>query len=126
MIKHEAKFSIRFRHWLKANPIKFSCTFEMKDTCGKQSLNFKEVKQEQLDYGEAIKSTHPTMIRNVGGQGEPDYTYHYNCPAFVVINYPKGFVLIDVTTFAMERDRSKRKSLTWLQARAISTIEVMY
>ena len=127
MNKKEAKFSIKFRHWLRAYPIRMSCTFEIKDTRGKKSFPFKEFKKEQMDWGLAIKSKKGILMRQVGGGGEPDYTYHYQEPAFVVINYPDGFVLIDIMTFKMERDRNTRvKSLTWIRALAIATIEVHY
>lgn len=126
MIKKESKFSLKFRHWLRANPIEFSCTFEIKDTRGADSFPFKEFKEAQGDWGMAIRSKRGTLMRQVGGQGEPDYTYHYNEPSFIVINYPLGFVLINVQTFIFEKERSKRKSLTWSQALSIATIEVIY
>lgn len=123
----EAKFAIKFRHWLRANPVRISCTFEIKDTRGRKSLPFDELKEEQIDWAMAIKSNRGVLMRNQGGHGEPDYTYHYNQPSFVVINYPDlGFVVIEIETFVMERDRSKKKSLTWERALAIATIEEHY
>ena len=128
MKKKEAKFSIKFRHWLKANieRTRISCTFEIKDTRGAKSLRFSELKEEQINWALAIKSKKGVLMRQQGGGGEPDYTYHYNQPAFVVINYPDGFVIIDIEVFVLERDRSKRKSLTWDRACAIAVIEEHY
>ncbi len=123
-MNHEAKSSILFRHWLKAHPF-MTCTFEMKDTHGKDSLPFSEVKQEQLDYGMAIKSKKGVLLRmQAVAEGMPDYAYFRNAPAFVVIKYPKSFEIIDVETFALERDRSKKKSLTKERAEAISTLSI--
>jgi len=128
MIKKEAKFAILFRHWLKANPIRISCTLEIKDTRGRKSLPFCELKEDQINWGMAIKSKKGVLMRNQGGHGEPDYTYHFNEPAFVVINYTGlGFVIIDIETFVMERDRNtKVKSLTWQRACDIAIIEEHY
>jgi hypothetical protein len=41
-------------------------------------------------------------------------------PAYVVIRYPKGFVLISIDTFVLESQRSKRRSLTWQRAQDIA------
>jgi hypothetical protein len=41
--------------------------------------------------------------------------------AYVVIKYPKAFVMITVNNFIHARDRSKRKSLTYEQALEIAT-----
>lgn len=124
----EAKFAIKFRHWLRANPVNISCTFEIKDTRGRKSLPFSELKEEQINWGLAVKSKKGVLMRNQGGHGEPDYTYHYNQPAFVVINFTgKGFAVIEIETFCLERDRNKKaKSLTWERACAIATIEEHY
>jgi len=117
----EAKFSIRFRHWIRANPIPMSCTFEIKDTRTRKSLPFSDLKEEQVNFGMAINSRKGVLMRNQGGNGEPDYTYHYNQPAFVVIHFTgKGFVIIEIPIFKLERENSKQKSLTWERACEIS------
>jgi len=121
MKKREAKFSIRFRHWLRANPLPLSCTFEMKDTRGRNSLPFSDLKEEQIDWGMAISGKKGILMRNQGGHGEPDYTYHYNQPAFVVIHFTgKGFVMIEIPIFKLEKENSTKKSLTWGRACTIS------
>ena len=99
----------------------------MKDTRGRKSFPFKELKEEQIDWGMAVKSKKGVLMRQVGGSGEPDYTYHYNQMSFVVINFPDGFVIIDIETFVMERDRNRTvKSLTWKRACDIAIIEEHY
>ncbi len=117
-MKKEADFSIVFRHWIKANP-QYSCALEMKQTSG-DSIPFSCVEQHQLDYGMAIRSKKGTLIRVQGGNGEPDYIYLRNTPSYIVIKYPGEFHIISVDTFILEKERSKRKSLTSKRAREIS------
>lgn len=121
----ESKFAIKFRHWLKVHP-RISSSFEIKDTRGKNYLPFSEVKQAQLDYGMAIKSDRGTLMRlQAVSEGMPDYIYLRNAPAILVINYPQGFVLIDIETFILEKQRSKTKSLSWTRASTISIKTVL-
>lgn len=120
----ESKFAIYFRHYLKAHP-RISGSFEMKDTRGKNTLAFSEVSEDQLIYGMAIKSDKGTLIRvQALTSGMPDYVYFRNAPASLVINYPKGFVIIDVETFILEKKRSKIKSLSWERACSIAVTVV--
>lgn len=122
--KHrEASFSLKFRQWIMENP-QVSCTFEMKDTRGKDYLSFGEVTDQQKVYGLAVRSDRGVLIRVQGLNGEPDYSYHRKDPAFIVIKYPSFFCLIDIEAFVNERDTSKRKSLTSAKARAIAEIIV--
>ncbi len=125
MIKHESKSSVLFRHWLMANP-QFTCSWEVKDTRGLDYISFSEIKQAQIDYGMAIKhSDKGVLIRTDGVEGLPDYIYVRKEPAWIIIKYPKSFEIIDVETFAMERYRSKRRSLTYERAQAISVQSVL-
>lgn len=120
-MKQEADFSILLRHYLKAHPLPISCPLEIKDTRGKPSFNYAELKEEQINNALASKSGKGNLIRiSVGTVGAPDYSYFRNSPAYVVIKFPAGFVFIDVETFILERDSSKRKSLTWDRAQEIS------
>lgn len=120
-MKQEADFSIRLRHYLKAHPLPISCPLEIKDTRGKPSLPYGEIKEEQTNNALASKSDKGNLIRvSVGTVGAPDYCYYRNSPAYIVINYPLGFVFIDIETFILDRDTSKRKSLTWERAQEIS------
>lgn len=117
----EADFSITLRHYLKANPLPVSCPLEVKDTRGKDSFPYAELKEEQINNALASKSSRGNLIRiSVGTIGAPDYSYYRNAPAYVVVKYPALFCIIDIEAFVMERDRSKRKSLTVDRAVAIS------
>ena len=119
--QREATFSLKFREWIMANP-RVSCTFEMKDTRGKNYLNFKEVGDKQIAYGLAVNSDKGVLIRVQGINGEPDYAYYRNAPSHIVIKYPKGWVMVTTETFIMEKKRSKVKSLTYSRAKDIAVI----
>lgn len=120
MIKHESKSAILFRHWIKANPFKTSA-IETKDTRGKDYLNFNEISEAQLNWGMAIKSDKGVLVRvQAIVEGMPDYIYLRNEPAYIVIKYPKFFVLIDVEDFIEEKTISKKRSLTAERALKIS------
>lgn len=125
MIKRESKFALRFRSWLRANPLLFSAVFELKDCSHKKSFAFSEWKEEQRDWARAIQSTKGVLMRQVGGSGEPDYTYHYGQAAFVVINFEKGFEVISANQLLKEIEVSKRKSLTHTRAKQISTFSII-
>jgi len=120
----EKDSAILFRHWLRANPW-HTCTFEMKDTLGKDYLNFSEVKQEQLDYATAIEgvlSDKGVLMRmQAVSTGMPDYAYFRKSPSYIVIKYPKGFAVIRATIFLGEKTISPRKSLTSSRAKDLST-----
>jgi penicillin-binding protein-related factor A (putative recombinase) len=118
----ESKAAILFRHWLKANP-QYTCAYELKQTEG-DSLPFKAVEQHQLDYLEAINGSKGVLVRVQGVNGEPDYVYLRNCPACIVIKYPKAFHVLSVNAFLWERENSKRKSLTEERARKIAVQSV--
>ncbi len=114
----EADFGVELRDWIMKNP-RYACSIETKQTT-KPSISFNSVEQKQLNFGMAIKSNKGVLIRVQGINGEPDYVYLRNNPAYITIKYPKGFVLIDVETFIQEKERSKRKSLTWDRAKDIA------
>lgn len=109
----EADFGITLRHYLRANPLPISASIELKDTRGKDSFPYAELKEEQINNALASKSDKGNLIRiSVGTVGAPDYAYYRNSPAYIVIKYPSCFTFIDIETFLLERNRSKRKSLT--------------
>lgn len=114
MQKKEANFSIKFRHWLMANP-QISGAYEMKDTRGAKAFLLREFKPEQENFADAIRnSPKGVFIRTEGVTGLPDYIYLRNAPSWVVIKYPNGFVIIDGVTLSLE----KKKSTTLLWSRA--------
>lgn len=124
MKKHEASFTILFRHYLMANPMPYSCAFELKDTRSNDSIPFSAAEDHQLDALLAVKwgkkgllYKAPDDSRNI----KPfDLFYLINSPGFIVIKYPSLFVIIDVETFVEEKKRSKRKSLTSSRAKEIA------
>lgn len=120
-MKKEADFSIVLRHYLKAHPLSVSCPLEVKDTRGKDSFRYAELKEEQINNALASKSDKGNLVRiSVGTVGAPDYAYYRNSPAYIVIRYPAGFTFLDIETLILEKERSKRKSLTWERAQEIS------
>lgn len=127
-MKKEANFGPEFRSWLKANPMPTSC-YELKQTT--TPLPFSAVKEHQINAllasklkGKGILYKIPDDSRGV----KPfDFFFMNGVFAWVVIKYQKkGFVFIDVETFVLESERSKRKSLTWERAKQIATIEEVY
>lgn len=120
----EAKSSLILRHYLRANPLEYSCTFEMKDTRGKNALAFDAVDQAQLDYALAIEGPKGVLLRNQGGSGEPDYTYHIEQRAYIAIKYPKTIYCIRVVEFIREKYNSARKSLTAERAEQIAELVI--
>lgn len=119
-MKHqESSSAIKFRHWLRANPFR-TCAIENKDSRGKDYLNFSEVKEAQLNYGLAISGDKGVLIRTEGVEGLPDYIYMRGEPSFIVIKYPKSIQIISVETFILEKQKSRRKSLTEQRASEIS------
>lgn len=117
----ESKSAVLFRHYVRKFKLPSSCSIENKYTHGKSYLAFSEVKQAQIDWGKAISSDQGVLIRTEGVEGCADYHYLRNEPSFIVIKYPKCFVLISPETFELERDRSKRRSLLCSRAKEIAT-----
>lgn len=118
-IKHkESDFGTSiFRPWILANPPKISGTYELKTTLT-DSIPFSCVEDPQIDASLTVKwGKNGYLIRNLSGTiGAPDYSYFRNAPAYIVIKYPDGFVLIDIESFLEEKKRSQRKSLNWIRA----------
>jgi len=111
-----------FKPWVEKNAhLFYSCTFETKQT-ETDSIAFSEVKDLQIDASMSVKwSDKGYMIRNtMAAEGTPDYSFYRNSPAYIVIKYPKFWVIIDIETFTEEKKRSKRKSLTSDRAKEIA------
>ena len=113
-MKREADFSIRFRHWLRANP-QASAPFEIKQTTT-SSISFSVLKNSQINYLRAAASDKGILIRCPGGTGEPDYCYYRNAPSFVVIRYPNAFCIIGIREFLAEKQRSRYDYLSMSRA----------
>ena len=122
MKKREADFGIMFRHWIKAHPM-HTAAIELKQTT-KEYIAFNCVDEDQLNYLSALSGDRGVLARTTGTKGMPDYIYGRNMPAYVFIKYPKGFVGITIGTFLLEKQRSKRQSLTYARAKDIAVIDV--
>lgn len=120
--KREADFGVEFRHWIEKNP-RYSCSLEIKRTVT-DSIPFSEIKPEQIAWALSISGPKGALIRVQGLTGEPDYIWCCNMPAYVVIRYPKSFYLIHIDAFVLEKQQSKRRSLSSARAQKISTIVV--
>ena len=121
MKKREAEWTTtKFRKWIKKNPL-ISAPIEIKLTT-KDSIPFSAVAEHQLDALLACKSDKGFLwkIPDFGFTNPFDCLYYRNSPAFIVIKYPKGHFVIDVETFVLEKERSKRKSLTYARAKEIA------
>jgi hypothetical protein len=121
--KYEAHSSLDFKKWVIEN-LGYTASLEMKDSRGRNSIPFSEVKKEQIDYAVAISSDKGAWIRVEGRNGEPDYIWLKNEPAFIVFKFTRKFYGIGIIAFVTEMQSSKRKSLTEKRAEKISTFSV--
>jgi len=92
----------------------------LKDSRGKDSISFSEIAEEQINF--ALRCKKGVLVRVVVGKpdGSPDFILVKNDPAYFVIKYPHSFSIISIGTFLLEKERSKRKSLTEQRASEIS------
>lgn len=116
----EANTGINLKHFIERTTPQ-TCSMEVKDTRGKDYLAFAEVKDEQIVYALRVNSSKGAWIRTLGMNGEPDYIWMKNEMAYIVIHYPKGIVFITIDNFIFEKEKSKRKSLTWDRAKEIAS-----
>lgn len=119
----EKDYQTIFNKWLK-NVYKKTGAFELKKT-DTLSFPFSQVVPHQI---EALKNvSNGVLVYKIVDCG---YQNPFDCfcmarePAFIVIKYPASFEIITIDNFLHERDRSKRKSLTYERAKAISTISI--
>lgn len=118
--KQEATSSLKLREWIEKNP-RQTCSIEMKDTRGKNYLNYSEVDDKQITYAKLISGNKGVLIRVQGLAGEPDYVWMRNQQAFIAIKYPKSTEMITIDNFLYEKSKGK-KSLTYDRAVAISSV----
>ena len=119
--KHkEMDFGVWLKNYTMKNPHSVTTGLECKQTTDKDSISFSVVTPQQVAFGMGAKSSKGVWIRVQGLNGEQDYIFMVNSPSYVVIRYPKIVCWIDIETFILERDRSKRKSLTSSRATEIS------
>lgn len=120
MIRRESKFSTLFRHWIRAHPPHVTSHYELKQT-ESDSIPFSALEDHQVVYGEALRDSEDgILMRNMGGNGEPDYTYFHRDPVYIVVKFPTCFSIISLASFELERTFSDRKSLTSERAREIA------
>lgn len=120
--KKEADFGIEFRRWWETT--RMMGTFELKHTRGKPSIAFSELHDEQIVIGTLAHGKGTLLRISAGTIGSPDYIGLHDFPVYVVIRFAKAFYIISLSTLLLERDRSKRKSLTSERAEAISVVTV--
>lgn len=119
----EKDYQTIFNKWV-TNVYKKTACFELKH-CKGNSLPFSAVALHQTEALSAASNKGLIFkIPDCGYQNPFDCFSLFNVPAYVVIKYPESFELITIDNFIYERDRSKRKSLTYERAKAISTISI--
>lgn len=129
MKKQEQKFQTLFNHWLKSVFLKDNWggfAFELKDSRDKDYINFNELADHQAEALMAVRENGLVYKISDSGLGQKPFDSFAmkNCPAFVVIKYPKSFEIISIDNFLHEKEHSKRKSLTSERAKAISVKSV--
>lgn len=124
-MKREAHFGKLFRHWLKTQKTMPSAAFELKQTTT-NSIPFSDVKEHQIDA--LLAANKGCILYKIDDQSagfKPfDYFYLTGAQSYVVIKYPGRFYGIDITQFILEKQESKRKSLTKERAREIASFSV--
>jgi len=115
----EFDFGVWLKNYTEKHPHLISTGLETKQTTT-DSIPFSVVTPKQVAFGMGAKSSKGVWIRVQGLNGEQDYVFLVNSPSMIVIRFPKIVCWIDIETFIMERDRSKRKSLTSSRACEIS------
>ena len=123
--KKEASWTTNFlKKWVLEESTLPSGPIEVKQT-KMDSIPFSAVSEQQLaDLLECMSSRgHWWKVADMGRKNDFDVVFYRNSPAWVVIKYPKGFVVISAGVYQLEMNRSTRKSLTWDRAKAIATIE---
>ncbi len=124
MIKREAKWNIVFNHWIKEKYKRTAC-FELKQT-ETLSLPFSSVKDHQI--AALLAASNKGLVFKIpDGSFSPspfDCFSMFGVPAFVVIKYPASFEMITIDNFLHARDTSIKKSLTYNQAKKISSISI--
>lgn len=120
--KREANFGVLFRKWMEENPTHSSGAYEIKQSPG-YSIPFGVLSDNQIAHLLWAKSKKGVLVRVQGTQGEPDYIWLRNSPAWVVIKFRGSFHVIDIDAFLIEKEWSKKKSLTAGRARQIATYD---
>jgi hypothetical protein len=125
-IKHnkpEANFGeqlVQYVTKIKEPFFNYPCWIEIKETTD-NIFYFRQLEDLQISKMLKIKNEglliRITEASSNGSHGIPDYSWTYKQPAYVGIRYKNSWCFIDIETFVMEKERSKRKSL--LESRAM-------
>lgn len=102
MKKREAEFTTKCRRWLRDNV--GTGAYEIKHTRGLESFKMSELKRHQRDALLAVRDDRGLVykIPDEGVSYRPfDLFVMRKCPAYVVICFPKCFVLIDIARIDM-------------------------
>lgn len=119
MIKREASKTPRIEKYLHQN--KIYCNFEIKQTTT-DSIPFSDVPDHQINSLIAGQedgliwkySDADPRIKPCDGSNNPPL------PGYIIIQYPKAFVLITVNNFVHARMTNRKKSLTFEKAKEIA------
>jgi hypothetical protein len=96
MKKYEQQFTTKFLAWARHNLLR-PAVFEIKSTRGKGTFYLSELKQHQRDALAAAKHGAFTYkIPDAGFTNPFDAIFFTEMQAYLVIEYPSCFVLIDV------------------------------
>lgn len=119
----EKDYQTIFNHWVK-NVYKHTAAFELK-LCKGNSLPFSAVAPHQLEALKAVNDGGLVYkIPDLGVQNPFDCFSFFNAPAFIVIRYKDSFELITVSNFIYFKSHSKKKSITYTEAKRISTLSI--
>lgn len=122
-MRREANFQSKFRHYLQAR-VRKPGVYEVKQTT-QDSLPFKAVLEHQIESLLAAKHRCLTYKPPDDTRGfKPCDFLHFagDVQAYIVIKYPKGWVMIEIDVWVREEKQSTRKSLTWQRAKEIADV----
>lgn len=119
MKKREALHTPKIEKYFKAT--NYYCNWEVKQTTT-DSIPYSDVSEHQVNgllaaQAEGYTWKHSDLdprTKMFDGSTVPPLR------GVVVIKYPKAFVIITINNFLYKRDQSKRKSLTYEEAKAIA------
>lgn len=119
MKKREASHTPKIEKYFKT--MHYYCNWEIKQTTT-DSFAYSDVPDHQVnallaaqDEGYTWKhSDLDPRVKPFDGSTIPPL------PGVIVIKYPKAFIIITINNFLYKRDQSKRKSLTYEEAKAIA------
>lgn len=119
-MRREAKFNTVFNHWLKHSQ-KHIFVFKLPDVGLQMPFDTFSVDKYQEFYAWELKQTKTDSLP-FSAVVPHQITALEIVSGYVVIKYPLGVAIILIDSFVKEKNRSKRKSLTWDRAKKLSTI----